>query len=83
MIFIGFGFLMTFLKKYGFSSVGLTMLIAAIIIQWGLLCRGFFRLEDGKISIDMERYLIGNNLEAYNKNKFLAWYLLMSSLQLC
>ena len=34
MIFIGFGFLMTFLRKYGHSSVGLNFLVAAFVIQW-------------------------------------------------
>ena len=42
MIFIGFGFLMTFLRKYGHSSVGLNFLVAALVIQWHLLCGGFF-----------------------------------------
>merc|ERR1719181_2731412 len=37
MIFIGFGFLMTFLKKYGYSSVGLNFLVAAVIFQWNLI----------------------------------------------
>jgi ammonium transporter Rh len=37
MIFVGFGFLMTFLAKYGFSSVGMNFLIAALTIQWALL----------------------------------------------
>ena len=33
MIFIGFGFLMTFLKKYGYSATGINMLIAAVACQ--------------------------------------------------
>jgi len=37
MIFIGFGFLMTFMKKYSFTSVGLNFLLAAISIQYGML----------------------------------------------
>jgi ammonium transporter Rh len=41
MIFIGFGFLMTFLKKYTFSSVGLNFLIAAFAIQWSMIVNGF------------------------------------------
>ena len=37
MIFIGFGFLMTFLKKYTFSSVGFNFLIAVFAVQWSLI----------------------------------------------
>ena len=37
MIFLGFGFLMTFLKKYGFSSVGYNMIIAAVTVQWSMV----------------------------------------------
>jgi ammonium transporter Rh len=42
MIFIGFGFLMTFLSKYGFGAVGLNFLLAAMSIQWGMLLVGIF-----------------------------------------
>ncbi|CAI5452848.1 unnamed protein product [Caenorhabditis angaria] len=41
MIFIGFGFLMTFLKRYGFSAVSINMLLACFTIEWGLIVRGF------------------------------------------
>ncbi|NXL18340.1 RHAG protein, partial [Setophaga kirtlandii] len=54
MIFVGFGFLMTFLKKYGFSSVGFNMLIAAFGLQWGILMQGFWHMEGGKISVNIE-----------------------------
>jgi len=37
MIFIGFGFLMTFLKKYGYSAVGYNLLISAVTIQWSMV----------------------------------------------
>jgi ammonium transporter Rh len=40
MIFIGFGFLMTFLKKYTFSSVGMNFLISAFAIQWSMIVNG-------------------------------------------
>lgn len=46
MMFIGFGFLMTFLKKYGFSAVGLNFLVAAFAIQWATIFNGLF-LADG------------------------------------
>ena len=45
MIFIGFGFLMTFLKRYGLSAVSLNMLISAFAIQWTILVSGFFHLH--------------------------------------
>ncbi|CAJ1076982.1 ammonium transporter Rh type A [Xyrichtys novacula] len=53
MIFIGFGFLMTFLKRYGFSSVGINLLLAAFGLQWGLLLQNFWHLEDGKIKVSI------------------------------
>ena len=46
MIFVGFGFLMTFLKRYGYGSVGLNMLIAAVVIQWAMLVSGFLHIKD-------------------------------------
>merc|ERR1719510_185768 len=45
MIFIGFGFLMTFLKRYGLSAVSLNMLISAFAIQWTILVSGFFHFH--------------------------------------
>lgn len=55
MIFIGFGFLMTFLQRYGFSSVGFNFLIAAFALQWATLMQGFFHgMHEGKIHIGVE-----------------------------
>ncbi|CAH0625660.1 unnamed protein product [Chrysodeixis includens] len=51
MIFIGFGFLMTFLKKYCYSALGFNWLLAAMVIQWALLCQNFFHMEDMTIRI--------------------------------
>ncbi|XP_028044921.1 ammonium transporter Rh type B isoform X2 [Monomorium pharaonis] len=47
MIFIGFGFLMTFLKKYSQSAVGLTFLVGAILIQVALICDGIMNVKLG------------------------------------
>ena len=57
MIFIGFGFLMTFLKRYGYGSIGFNMLIAAFVLEWALLMGGFLEMEHGKIHINIERFV--------------------------
>ena len=51
MIFIGFGFLMTFLKKYGLSAVSLNLICSALAIEVFTLVYGFFHLhcEDLKV----------------------------------
>ncbi|RLN61627.1 hypothetical protein BBJ28_00013941 [Nothophytophthora sp. Chile5] len=37
MIFVGFGFLMTFLRKYSISAVSLNFIVAVMSIQWGII----------------------------------------------
>ena len=54
MIFIGFGFLMTFLKKYGYGSVGFNLLLAAIAIQWAALLEGFFAHSGSKFTVNID-----------------------------
>nr|XP_022327191.1 ammonium transporter Rh type A-like [Crassostrea virginica] len=39
MIYIGFGFLMTFLKRYGYSAVSFNLLLAAFCAQWAIIVR--------------------------------------------
>uniref|UniRef100_A0A673JQX9 Rh blood group, D antigen n=1 Tax=Sinocyclocheilus rhinocerous TaxID=307959 RepID=A0A673JQX9_9TELE len=41
MIFMGFGFLATFLGFSGFSGSGFSVLLAAMAIQWAVLMNGF------------------------------------------
>lgn len=42
MIFVGFGFLMCFLKRFSWSSAGFTMLIAVVSVQWSLILHTCF-----------------------------------------
>ncbi|XP_039259431.2 ammonium transporter Rh type A-like [Styela clava] len=53
MIFVGFGFLMTFLKRYGYGAVGFNLLLAAFVIQWAILMRGSLTAES-KIHLSVE-----------------------------
>jgi ammonium transporter Rh len=67
MIFIGFGFLMVFLKTHAWSSVGFNFLIGAWAVQCGILFTGFFRgafSEEGfgghKIPLTLEALVEGD-----------------------
>uniref|UniRef100_A0A4W4H7W6 Ammonium transporter AmtB-like domain-containing protein n=1 Tax=Electrophorus electricus TaxID=8005 RepID=A0A4W4H7W6_ELEEL len=60
MIFVGFGFLMTFLKRYSFGGVGFNFLVAAFGLQWALLMQGWFHsldYTDGMIKIGIENLI--------------------------
>ena len=46
MLIGGFGFLMTFLKRYGFSSLGLTFIVVTVTTEWAILLRGFTHMDD-------------------------------------
>ena len=41
MIFLGIGFLMTFLRKYGLSAVSLNLLCGALVVEVFILASGF------------------------------------------
>ena len=68
MIFIGFGFVMTFLRRYGFSNVAYNMMLAAFVIQWSTITLGVLgfigKAQDGEtkfhISVGLERYNLLN-----------------------
>jgi len=42
MVFVGFGFLMMFLKRYSNSSLGLNFFISVECVQWSILVNSFF-----------------------------------------
>merc|ERR1711871_1317839 len=65
MIFIGFGFLMTFLKKYGMSALSLNMMVAVFAIQWHILVGGLMHKifkgdTDSKITINIDSFILGD-----------------------
>jgi ammonium transporter Rh len=49
MIFVGFGFLYTFMREYSFSGLGFNLLLACQCIQWSTLTNWFFRVATGSI----------------------------------
>ena len=62
MIFLGFGFLMTFLKKYGLSAVSLNMLLSALAIEVFTIVYGLFHLH-------YDNGWANSNLQTYKKHK--------------
>lgn len=58
MMFIGFGYLMTFLRKYGVGAVAFTMIITAMGLQWALFTESFFKqwyhTKEGDAWIDVD-----------------------------
>jgi len=43
MIFIGFGFLMTYLKRYGYGAIAYNMLLSCVCIQWATLLNAWIK----------------------------------------
>ncbi|CAF4052225.1 unnamed protein product [Rotaria sordida] len=57
MMFIGFGFLMTFLSHYSYSAIGFNFILCAFTVEWALIMRGFIFDWDAskqKFLIDVE-----------------------------
>jgi len=74
MIFIGFGFLMTFLKKYGLAAVSLNMLMSVVSIEWSILVSGFLHphydtcQQDADTHHRVERSADSHASPRYNSN---------------
>ena len=65
MIFIGFGFLMTFIKTGALQALCLNMIVSIWALQWAVLSVGFWHnvVSDGdweKISINLESMILGD-----------------------
>ncbi|XP_050666946.1 ammonium transporter Rh type B-B [Leptidea sinapis] len=64
MIFIGFGFLMTFLKKYCYSALGFNWFLAALVVQWALLNQSFYSMKNNTIEITKKHLLEADIMSA-------------------
>merc|ERR1719440_905233 len=61
MMFVGFGYLMTFLKSYGLGAVGFTMMLTCVGVQWAMIVENIF-VKGGLsgIKLDFMDLLNGN-----------------------
>ena len=52
---------MTFLKRYGYGSVGFNFLLAAYVLEWSILVRGWLassiESSHGKFLLNVERFV--------------------------
>jgi len=65
MVYVGFGFLMVFLKKHCWTSVGFNFVIAAWSMQLAILLTGFWHMalveeEFHKIVLDIPSLIVGD-----------------------
>lgn len=58
MMFVGFGYLMTFLKAYGLGAVGLTAYITCLGVEVAVIAESF--MGKGELSLDFMSLLNGN-----------------------
>merc|ERR1719450_772452 len=58
MMFVGFGYLMTFLKAYGLGAVGFTMYITCLGVEFAIIIESF--MGKGALNIDFMSLLNGN-----------------------
>ncbi|CAF1045088.1 unnamed protein product [Adineta steineri] len=57
MMFIGFGFLMTFLSHYSYSAIGFNFILCAFTVEWALIMRGFmfdWNVSEQKFLVDIQ-----------------------------
>merc|ERR1719284_2293922 len=57
-MFVGFGYLMTFLKSYGLGAVGLTAYITCLGVEFAIIIESF--MGKGSLTIDFMSLLNGN-----------------------
>jgi len=63
MMFVGFGYLMTFLKGYGLGAVGFTMFITCAGVQWALLIENMMK-QGLNVKVEMIDFLNANTAVA-------------------
>lgn len=59
MIFVGFGFLMTFLRSYSFGAVALNFIIGSFALQMGMLATGVVH-NGGGFDLDITSLIAGD-----------------------
>lgn len=72
MMFIGFGFLMTFLSHYSYSAIGFNFILCAFTVEWALIMRGY--LFDWDVS--RKKFII--DVQSLSRAEFVSASILIS-----
>ncbi|XP_063365112.1 ammonium transporter Rh type A-like [Cydia amplana] len=64
MIYVGFGFLMTFLMKYCYGALGINWLLAALVAQWSIITQGLFHMKNMTIPLNKKTILEADIMSA-------------------
>jgi ammonium transporter Rh len=48
LVLVGFGFLVTFLRRYGYSAIAINLFLVAFVLELALVVRGFISEEFSK-----------------------------------
>ena len=62
MLFVGFGFLMTFLPRFGYSAVCFTMIITVVCVEWCILVTGFINMDPNTMEIPLSWMRYGSDM---------------------
>lgn len=54
MVFGGFGLLMSFLKRYSFTSLGMTFFLTFLVSEWAIILQGLLRMDRSTFTINLE-----------------------------
>ncbi|XP_065057188.1 ammonium transporter Rh type B-like [Rhopilema esculentum] len=54
---LGFGLILTFLKRYTKGSMVHSFLIVGVVVQWATLLQGFFKMERSKVLLTIDRMI--------------------------
>jgi ammonium transporter Rh len=60
LMVVGFGFIASFLKRFGYGSVGFNLLLVAFVIQWALLLRGWLDGKDGYFKVSLNSLIFAD-----------------------
>ena len=67
---LGFGLILTFLKRYTQGSLVHSFLIIGVVVQWATLLQGFFKMRKSKVHLTLDGYVFNFSTACTNVHLF-------------